>query len=127
MSDLKINIEELESLGVADTYFSLLTFINGFVNKNFPLTRDDMIAITNDKITNNLIDRNFTKKIMQERMIKIIESEIVNNQRFVNDLFEKKDIKVINNEEWNKKIFDYKQNILEYLWNYNHHNGIKKR
>lgn len=69
MSDLKINIEELESLGVANTYFSLLTFINGFVNKNFPLTRDDMIAITNDKITNNLIDRNFTKKIMQERMI----------------------------------------------------------
>ena len=61
------DITKLESMGIADTYLTLLKFIESFINKNFPLSRNDMIAITNDTTTDNTIKRQQAMNVMKEK------------------------------------------------------------
>lgn len=120
--ELKNDIKQMESLGVADIYLSLLTFIKNFINKNYPLTPEDMQAIVNEKITDNIIKRNEAMHIMKNSAIQIIEAEKADNQEYIKSISSNSNCKALTVEELQQKIFNYKEQILESLWLYQHQN-----
>lgn len=43
----KKSIEEMEKLGIADYYLDLSKFLHNFINRNYPLTEEDIKAYIN--------------------------------------------------------------------------------
>ena len=48
-----MDIKEMEESGVYDYYDKLNKWMNHFVNRNYPLSKEDLIALTNGETTEN--------------------------------------------------------------------------
>ena len=46
-----MDIKEMEESGVYDYYDKLNKWMNHFVNRNYPLSKEDLIALTNGETT----------------------------------------------------------------------------
>ena len=115
---MKMNIIEMETLGVADYYLDLSKFIHNFVNKNYPLTEDDMRAIINDVETLNIKERNEILNVMLDSLNNILLRKAKENLDFIRATYQGKYIKPVNMEIQKEEIFKYSQEILENLWMY---------
>lgn len=118
------NIDEMEELGIIDYYLALSKYIILFVNRNYPLNRDDMNAIVNNQTTCNIDRRNEILNVMNGSMEDILREVASENKRKI-ELWEKGIYsRATTIEEQERQIFNYIQRILEDLYNYQ--NGINK-
>lgn len=124
-----IDIKRMEELGIADYYLDLNKFIHNFINKNYPLDEEDIMALANDKETPNILTRKELSEVMNNKLSEILEYQAIKNQQFLKDLEQGKPVVAINIEQYKKEIFDYTQSLLEALYNYNNtqKEGTKKR
>ena len=49
-----MDLKDMEASGVMDYYLDLSKFINIFINTNYPLTKEDVVALIEDRQTLNL-------------------------------------------------------------------------
>lgn len=108
----------MEELGIADYYLDLTRFINGFVDRNYPMTPEDMRAMVNDNTTSNLTERKEVMDVMKKDLNEILKHQAMLNVQFLNDLKEGKPVKAITIEDYNNQIFNYIQHILGALNTY---------
>ena len=109
----EINYEVLESMGLLDYYFDLSKFIHNFINKNYPLNEVDIRCLSANETTSNIEVRNEMFKVMNEELLRILEYQKRLNQKFMSDLENQKEVKPINIGEYNKEIFNYKEQLLK--------------
>lgn len=125
---MEINIKKMEELGISDYYLTLTQYITNFINKNYPLSKEDMIAIVNNRETENIIKRNETFHVLKESMFRILDIEAEDNKRKLDDWNDGIYSPAITLEEQSNKIFSFIQQMLEDLWNYqNEYNNIDEQ
>lgn len=122
----EINYEVLESMGLLNYYFDLSKFIHNFINKNYPLNEEDIRCLSANKTTPNIEMRNEMFKVMNEELLRILEYQKRLNQKFMIDLENQKEVKPINIEEYNKEIFNYKEQLLKARYEYLMENETKR-
>lgn len=122
----EINYGVLESMGLLDYYFDLSKFIHNFINKNYPLNEEDIRCLSANKTTPNIEMRNEMFKVMNEELLRILEYQKRINQKFMIDLENQKEVKPINIEEYNKEIFNYKEQLLKARYEYLMENETKR-
>lgn len=122
----EINYEVLESMGLLDYYFDLSKFIHNFINKNYPLNEEDIRCLSANETTLNIEMRNEMFKVMNEELLRILEYQKRLNQKFMIDLENQKEVKPINIEEYNKEIFNYKEQLLKARYEYLMENETKR-
>ncbi len=123
----KKSIEEMEKLGIADYYLDLSKFLHNFINRNYPLTEEDIKALANNGKTLNITTRKELMTIMNDKLSSILEEQALINQKFLNDLESGKPVTPINIEQYKKEIFNYQQQLLETLYEYKMNTGSKKQ
>lgn len=122
----EINYEVLESMGLLDYYFDLSKFIHNFINKNYSLNEEDIICLSANETTPNIEMRNEMFKVMNEELLRILEYQKRLNQKFMIDLENQKEVKPINIGEYNKEIFNYKEQLLKARYEYLMENETKR-
>lgn len=122
----EINYEDLESMGLLDYYFDLSKFIHNFINKNYPLNEVDIRCLSANETTHNIEVRNEMFKVMNEELLRILEYQKRLNQKFMSDLENQKEVKPINIGEYNKEIFNYKEQLLKARYDYLMENETKR-
>ena len=122
----EINYEVLESMGLLDYYFDLSKFIHNFINKNYPLNEVDIRCLSANETTSNIEVRNEMFKVMNEELLRILEYQKRLNQKFMSDLENQKEVKPINIGEYNKEIFNYKEQLLKARYDYLMENEPKR-
>lgn len=122
----EINYEVLESIGLLDYYFDLSKFIHNFINKNYPLNEVDIRCLSANETTSNIEVRNEMFKVMNEELLRILEYQKRLNQKFMSDLENQKEVKPINIGEYNKEIFNYKEQLLKARYDYLMENETKR-
>lgn len=123
---MNYNMEKMEELGISDYYLGLTQYISRFVNYNYPLTKEDMIAIINDKQTENIIRRNMVTSVLKESMVRILSKEAEENQKKVDDWGNGVYSAANDVQDQNTKMVEFIQLMLEDLWNYqNGYNEIE--
>lgn len=122
----EINYEVLESMGLLDYYFDLSKFIHNFINKNHPLNEEDIRCLLANETTPNIEVRNEMFKVMNEELLRILEYQKRINQKFMSDLENQKEVKPINIGEYNKEIFNYKEQLLKARYDYLMENETKR-
>ncbi|MGI6325135.1 MAG: hypothetical protein ACOXZS_04270 [Bacilli bacterium] len=115
-----MDLKDMEASGVMDYYLDLSKFINIFINTNYPLTKEDVVALIEDRQTLNLKKRVETAVILNTAMRKILETEAEKNREFINNLENGRFVKPITSAEEKEKLFNYKQQMLGILWEYQH-------
>ncbi len=122
----EINYEVLESMGLLDYYFDLSKFTHNFINKNYPLNEVDIRCLSANETTSNIEVRNEMFKVMNEELLRILEYQKRLNQKFMSDLENQKEVKPINIGEYNKEIFNYKEQLLKARYDYLMENETKR-
>lgn len=122
----EINYEVLESMGLLDYYFDLSKFIHNFINKNYPLNEEDIRCLSANETTSNIEVRNKMFKVMNEELLRILEYQKRLNQKFMSDLENQREVKPINIGEYNKEIFNYKEQLLKARYDYLMENETKR-
>ena len=122
----EINYEVLESMGLLDYYFDLSKFIHNFINKNYPLNEVDIRCLSANETTSNIEVRDEMFKVMNEELLRILEYQKRLNQKFMSDLENQKEVKPINIGEYNKEIFNYKEQLLKARYDYLMENETKR-
>ena len=122
----EINYEVLESMGLLNYYFDLSKFIHNFINKNYPLNEEDIRCLSANKTTPNIEMRNEMFKVMNEELLRILEYQKRLNQKFMIDLENQKEVKPVNIEEYNKEMFNYKEQLLKARYEYLMENETKR-
>lgn len=123
-----VDIKQMEDLGVADYYLRLIEYANEFINRNYPLTTEDIRAIVFGKTTDNVDKRNALDNIMKSEIKKIIETQIEKNTKFVEAIQNGEQVIPESIEIYNQNIFNYQQQILERVWEYrNSNNNLKSQ
>jgi len=133
MNTSKMDIEKMQELGVAEYYLDLSKYIYNFVDRNYPLTIEDMRAlmpntktaeidgeikvVSEDPIvlTENLKHRNEITNLMKQRLQEILNEKAEENF---------KSIKTENIDEYKQNVFNYQQRLLEDVWEYRKANGL---
>ena len=114
-----MDIKEIEETGLYDYYDALNRWINYFVNRNYPLTKDDIRAIAQDNTTENLANRekvsNILKKELENQLAKQQEINVSMLKDMENGIYTPYNIDCLN-----KDIEKMKQEMLEKLWNEQH-------
>lgn len=65
-----MDIKEMEESGVYDYFDELYKWMYHFVNDNYPLSKEDLIALTNGKTTENINKRNKVYDILKSELDK---------------------------------------------------------
>ena len=113
-----MNLVEMENVGVADYYLELSKFIHDFVNRNYPLTIDDMKGIVNDVETENIKYRNEILKVMNAALEIILMRKTNENLEFIKNTNNGIYLRPVDIKTQQEEIYNYSQQILETLWIY---------
>ncbi len=114
-----MNIKEMEENGTIDYYLELKNYINGFVNKNYPLSKDDLRSIMENAPTDKVIQRQEASKILNEAMEEALKNVADRNAQIINEANEG-NYTEYSVDDFKQEIFDMKQEMLEKLWNAQH-------
>ncbi len=114
-----MDLKRIEELGAMDYYLDLKKYIENFINRNYPLTKEDMASIVNGKDSFNVSKRKEVYRVMMSALSNILETIMKKNEQFVKGISEGKNLKAENVEQYKKNLFMYQQQILEHLWQYN--------
>lgn len=114
-----MDIKEMEENGTIDYYLELKKYINDFVNKNYPLSKEDFRSILENAPTDNVIQRQETHKILNDAMEEVLKNVENSNNQIINQAYNGNytDFSV---DEFKQEIFQMKQEMLEKLWNEQH-------
>lgn len=113
-----MDLDQMKQLGVENYYLDLTKYMSEFMDKNYPLTKEDMKAILNNQTTPNTENRQNIDRVMKAEIQKIIEKQAEENQQRIEALENGQDIEPFNIEIYKKQIFDYQQQLLEALYEY---------
>lgn len=109
----------MEEWGVFDYYSLLTSYIGRFLERNHPITNQDIMAILKGEQTNNIVLRQKLLSAMQDKLDSIIQAEARANMEMVNSLKNNPETVALNKDfvaERNEKINRYKDDILEVRW-----------
>lgn len=112
------NIKQMEELGISDYYLALNKYIGLFIDRNYPLSKEDMSAIVNGGSTDNVAKRNEYFQVLRESMNNILIKEVEENKRKLAAWKDGKYLAAITSAQEQQKIFEFIQLMLEDLWNY---------
>lgn len=114
-----MNIKEMEENGTIDYYLDLKKYINEFVNKNYPLSQEDLRSILENTPTENVVQRQETYKILNEALEEVLTNVAHRNAQIINGANEGKYTEFSTND-FKQEIFQMKQEMLEKLWEAQH-------
>ena len=112
-----MDIDRLEKYGAFDYYQDLLKFIVQFINRNYPISKEDMENIVNDR-ESTVMFRKEIMAVMKHELFCILEEVIEANRPFVDNPDKALTIPTLTVKDYQDRIFQYEQRILEkvYLW-----------
>ena len=112
-----MDIKEMEESGVYDYYDKLNKWMNHFVNRNYPLTKEDLIALTNGETTENIINRNKVYDILKSELDKQLITQQGKNAEMLRQMEEDKIYTPYTIDDLNNDIEQMQQEMLEQLYN----------
>lgn len=112
-----MDIKEMEESGVYDYYDKLNKWMNHFVNRNYPLSKEDLIALTNGETTENIINRNKVYDILKSELDKQLIMQQGKNAEMLRQMEEDKIYTPYTIEDLNNDIEQMQQEMLEQLYN----------
>lgn len=112
-----MDIKEMEESGVYDYYDKLNKWMNYFVNRNYPLSKEDLIALTNGETTENIINRNKVYDILKSELDKQLIMQQGKNAEMLRQMEEDKIYTPYTIEDLNNDIEQMQQEMLEQLYN----------
>lgn len=112
-----MDIKEMEESGVYDYYDKLNKWMNHFVNRNYPLSKEDLIALTNGETTENIINRNKVYDILKSELDKQLITQQGKNAEMLRQMEEDKIYTPYTIEDLNNDIEQMQQEMLEQLYN----------
>lgn len=116
-----MEIEEMENNGTIDYFLELRQYINEFIKRNYPLTKEDMASIIAGTPTENVIKREEVYAILNETLKEILkEVEDINNQ-MINLAKKGILIQIYDTKNVKQDLEKQKQRLLEALWKKQQH------
>ena len=112
-----MDIKEMEESGVYDYYDKLNKWMNHFVNHNYPLSKEDLIALTNGETTENIINRNKVYDILKSELDKQLITQQGKNAEMLRQMEEDKIYTPYTIDDLNNDIEQMQQKMLEQLYN----------
>ena len=112
-----MDIKEMEESGVYDYYDKLNKWMNHFVNRNYPLSKEDLIALTNGETTENIINRNKVYDILKSELDKQLITQQGKNAEMLRQMEEDKMYTPYTIDDLNNDIEQMQQEMLEQLYN----------
>lgn len=112
-----MDIKEMEESGVYDYYDKLNKWMNHFVNRNYPLSKEDLIALTNGETTENIINRNKVFDILKSELDKQLITQQGKNAEILRQMEEDKIYTPYTIDDLNNDIEQMQQEMLEQLYN----------
>lgn len=91
--------------------------MNHFVNRNYPLSKEDLIALTNGETTENIINRNKVYDILKSELDKQLITQQGKNAEMLRQMEEDKIYTPYTIEDLNNDIEQMQQEMLEQLYN----------
>ena len=79
-----MDIKEMKENGTIDYYLDLKKYIEEFVNRNYPLSKEDFHSISKDVPTENVIQRQETLRILNEAMKEVLTKVADRNGKIIN-------------------------------------------
>lgn len=110
-----MDLEKLKQLGAEDYYLDLKKYIMSFIDRNYPLTKEDMKHLASGKDTFNSSKRREFFDVMNKELVNIINQIMKEREYFLNN---NASLNTDSTLDYNKKLFNYKQQILEKLYYY---------
>lgn len=114
-----MNIKEMEENGTIDYYLTLKKYIEKFVDKNHPLSQEDLRSILKNDPTDNVIQRQEVHKILNDAMEDALTDVANRNAQIINGANEGK-YTDFSPQETKQEIFQIEQYMLERLWKAQH-------
>lgn len=114
-----MDIKEMEENGTVDYYLELKKYINYFVNKNYPLSKEDLHSILEDAPTDNVIKRQETYKILNDAMETALTNVENRNTQIVDGAYQQ-NYTAYTNQNFEQELFEIKQEMLGKLWKEQH-------
>lgn len=125
MDFFKLDIEKLEKEGTVDLALDLTKYIKEFLDRKYPLTKEDYSAIINDKQTQNVEARLLDNEILYKAMMPILESKAIHNKEFLDKIYSGEEVKPQTFSEEQEEIRLFKEQMLEELFEY--HNSLDNK
>lgn len=116
---LNLSIDEMEEFGIADYYLDLEKYIKYFINKNYPLTEEDIRAMANDETTANIEYRKNLREVLLNELEQILIKKKEENIQFLAELEKGNYVKPITTADYKREILNYINDLLEVHYNYN--------
>ena len=114
-----MDIKEMKENGTIDYYLDLKKYIEEFVNRNYPLSKEDFHSISKDVPTENVIQRQETLRILNEAMKEVLTKVADRNGKIINRANEGIYTEFSTND-FKQEIYQMKQEMLEKLWEAQH-------
>lgn len=115
-----MDTKKMEETGVYDYYEALNKWINYFVNKNYPLSKEDFKALADGTTTQNIINREKVFDILKNEL----ECQLSKQQELNANMLENMENGTYTPytvDNLNSDIEKMQQEMLEKLWNEQHH------
>lgn len=120
-----MNVKEMEENGTIDYYLELKKYISQFINRNYPLSQDDLRSIVNNNLSDNVKKRNQVAAILNDSMEECLNKLAQRNAQMINNANSGK-VTPFSVQDFEQEIFGIKQEMMEKLWDAEHPNDIEK-
>ena len=114
-----MNIEEMKENGTIDYYLELKKYISQFIDRNYPLSQEDLKSIINDNPSDNVKKRKQIATILKDSMEECLNKIAQRNIQMMDNANRGK-ITSFSMQDFSQEIFQIKQEMMEKLWNAEH-------
>lgn len=114
-----MNYNEMERNGTLDYYLDLKKYIQEFVDRKYPLSKEDLSATLGNTPTENLLKRQETTKILEEAMKESLESIANRNEQIIEGA-NNGNYTEFSVQDYRQEVEQIKQEMLEKLWEAEH-------
>ena len=120
-----MNVKEMEENGTIDYYLELKKYISQFINRNYPLSQDDLRSIVNNNLSDNVKKRNQVAASLNDSMEECLNKLAQRNAQMINNANSGK-VTPFSVQDFEQEIFGIKQEMMEKLWDAEHPKDIEK-
>lgn len=110
-----MNVDEMEKNGTIDYYLELTKYIQEFINRNYPLSQDDMRAIVRDETTDSSTRRQEAHRVLTAAMEEALNKFAEKNMQMISKA-EQGTYTPYTVSDFEQTIFQMKQYMLGRLW-----------
>ena len=115
----------MEENGTIDYYLELKKYISQFINRNYPLSQDDLRSIVNNNLSDNVKKRNQVAAILNDSMEECLNKLAQRNAQMINNANSGK-VTPFSVQDFEQEIFGIKQEMMEKLWDAEHPKDTEK-